>query len=132
MVRHIQNLQEQLVRHDHIYAKFVLGLYGLCSQKKPPQDIVETVLTMNKDFPPPQLFANRTLDEYFKYIRKHFSGAPDTAAAIYANLHKYNDAEYADQLGVRKIEPLITQRDFEMQRGKLMEQHEAALEARQA
>ena len=69
---------------------------------------------MNKDFPASQLFSNRTIDEYFKYIKKYFSGAPDTAAQIYSNLHKYNKAEYADQLGVRKIEQLVTMNDFVM------------------
>ena len=61
------------------------------------------------------------MDEYFRYIKKYFSGAPDTAAYIYANLYKYNKTEYADQLGVRKIEPLISKNDFEMQKGQLME-----------
>ena len=52
---------------------------------------------MHKDFPAnSQLFANRTMDEYFKYIKRYFSGAPDTAAYIYANLYKYNKTEYAD------------------------------------
>ena len=60
------------------------------------------------------MFANRTIDEYFKYLKRYFAGAPDTAACIYANLYKYNKAEYADQLGVRRIEPLVTKNDFEM------------------
>ena len=110
----------------------MLKLYGLYGQTKYHNDIVETVLAMHKDFPPSQLFTNKTMDEYYKYIRKYFSGAPDTAALIYSNLYKYNNAEYAEQLGVRKIEPLVSKRDFEMQKGQLIEQHETLLAAQQA
>ena len=51
IIRHINNVNNHLIEEDHIYSKFILRLYGVYDHEKLPNDIIETLLTMNKDFP---------------------------------------------------------------------------------